>query len=305
MKVLTTGRLGEDFCNSFIESSLGITVKYVEILKQTDIEWADCLASFAPKDEINLNSVKWIHSFGAGVESYLNRHDLNRNLILSRTVGNLGLKMGEYCLCHVLNFSQNSYEIIDNQVQKKWVQLFPKSIRGKTALLIGTGKMAQGISIILKSVGVNTFGVNRSGTNHKAFNQCLKFGDISSISQSVDFVINTLPYTNDTENLLSKSFFSVFRNILFINVGRGKTVNITELKTALKDGNCAFAVLDVFEQEPLPKDSELWSNRKILITPHQSAITDINDIVMSFNSVYESIKGGKNNDLLVNINKGY
>lgn len=305
MNVLTSGRLGKEFCNSFMKNSFGITVKYVENIEQVDIDWADCLASFAPNEDINLNNIKWIHSFGAGVESFLNRLDLNNNVILSRTVGDLGFKMGEFCLCHLLNYSQNFYTIRDNQIKKKWIQIFPKSIKNKTALILGTGQMAQGISSVLKSAGVNTVGVNRSGVNHKAFNQCLNFDDIHSISRSVDFVINTLPFTNDTENLLSKSFFSVFTEVLFINVGRGKTVNTTELKLALKNGNCSYAVLDVFEQEPLSKDSDLWSNSKIFITPHQSAITDINDIIMSFNSVYKSIKGNRNNELLVNINKGY
>lgn len=305
MKVITSGRLGKEFYEHYKENDLGVKVKYVEELNQQDIDWADGLVSFAPKEEVNLKDLQWIHCFGAGVESYLNINDLNAELLLSRTVGDLGSKMGEFCLTHLLNYFQNFYTVRVNQSEKKWEQHWPKSVKAKNVLLLGAGEMAKGISSVLKTVEMTTIGVNRNGNPNKGFDQCIAFDDVQSIAGDVDAIINTLPHTKHTEGLLSKSFFNRFQNVLFINVGRGKTVNTSDLKFAISNGNCAYAVLDVFEEEPLPKSSDLWTNEKIIITPHQSALTDIHDVILSFEAVFHSIQNQEENALFVDIKKGY
>lgn len=305
MNILTTGRLGEDFYNSLVKNDLGLNVRFVDKLYQKDIEWADALASFATNDDINLSSINWIHSFGAGVEGFIKRNDLSTNLILSRTVGSLGLKMGEYCLCHILNYSQNTYKIISNQSKKNWLPIYPTSIRDNVALLLGTGEMSRGISKLLKNAGIKTIGTNTSGKQIADFDHCVSFNNLKLITSQVNFVINTLPITKNTIKVIDKPFFNLFKNVLFINVGRGKTVNIDDLKIALQYGNCDFAVLDVFDEEPLPTDSSLWVNQNILITPHQAAITDVNDILQSFESALNSIKQKEDNKLFVSIKRGY
>lgn len=305
MNILTTGRLGEEFYSSLVKNDLGLKLRFVDKLSQKDIDWANALASFANNDNVNISSLKWIHAFGAGVDGFLKRNDLNTNLILSRTVGSLGLKMGEYCLSHILNYSQNTYKIIRNQSNRKWVPICPNSIKNKVALFLGTGEMSRGISKLLTIAGIKTIGTNTSGKQISDFDQCVSFKNVNKVSSKVDFVINTLPITKKTNNVLDKSFFNLFKNVLFINVGRGETVNIDDLKTALHLGNCDFAVLDVFNTEPLPIDSSLWENKKVLITPHQAAITDVNDILKSFKSALNSIKQNEDNKLFVSIKKGY
>jgi len=305
MNILTTGSLGKEFYNSMVNNNLGLNVVYVEKLSQNDIEWADSLASFAPSDNVNLSGINWIHSFGAGVEAFLKRRDLSDNLVISRTVGELGLKMGEYCLCHILNYTQNTYDIFHNNIQKKWIPTYPSRIKNKTALILGTGEMAKGISQIIREAGVKSIGINTKGDQIEEFDNCVAFKDLKLVSNEVDFVINTLPLTNSTDKLLDHSFFNCFNGILFINTGRGRTVNTDDLQIAIKNRNCNFAVLDVFEEEPLPPDSPLWSNKNILVTPHQAAVTDVNDILLSFMSALESIKQQEDNNLFVDINKGY
>ena len=305
MKVLTTGRLGKAFYDYYKKNTLGITVRYVAKLQQEDIYWADALAAFAPKEKVLLDSLQWIHSFGAGVETYLQREDLNVQTTLSRTVGNLGAKMGEYCLTHILNFYQNLHALRKQQEAKKWKQLPPTSCRSKKVLLLGTGEMATGIASVLKLVGIEVIGANSTGSGNDQFVQCIPIHQVSGIANQVAVVINTLPLTKYTEGLVDKAFFSAFQQILFINVGRGKTVPTADLKYALHNGNCAFAVLDVFEQEPLSEDADLWIHPKVMITPHQSAITDIQDVVTSFTSVYHSLQSKTENALFVDIAKGY
>jgi phosphoglycerate dehydrogenase-like enzyme len=84
-----------------------------------------------------------------------------------------------------------------------------------------------------------------------------------------DFVILTVPHTPATEGMMHRGRFQRMKSTaFFINIGRGKTTRLNDLVAALKAGEIAGAGLDVFEQEPLPKDHELWAMSNVLITPH-------------------------------------
>lgn len=305
MNILTTGRLGKDFKNSLKFDHKELNIKYVQTVTQEDIEWADCLASFPIKENVNLSKLKWIHAFGAGIEPYLQRTDLHKDLVLTRTIGELGHRMGEFCLCHLLNFLQNTFSVYNNQRIKLWSQIFPKNLKDLNVMTIGTGEMAKGISSVLKRNGVHITGVNTKGNASEHFDDCVSFNQIHSISSSINCVINTLPLNENTSQLLDLDFFKLFNNSLFINVGRGKSVVIEDLIEAINLSHISFAVLDVFDQEPLPKDSELWNHPQLFISPHQAAITDQKDLINCFTSVLEAIKSGTKNSLFVDIKKGY
>ena len=300
MNILTTGRSGKEFCHALKDNTTDIVIKYVEELSEKDIIWADCLASFPVSEQIDLSGIKWIHSFGAGVEKYLQRKDINEEILLSRTVGKLGYKMGEYCLCHLLNFFQNTFYLYSRQKLKKWTPEYPESVNEKYVLILGTGEMAKGIAGVLRKLDINVVGLNKKGyINERNFNQCITFRELKPVASNISCVINTLPLHKNTTHLLDKDFFHHFKHILFINVGRGKTVVTKDLEEAISSGNVAFAVLDVFEEEPLPPDSSLWNNDHIFISPHQAAITDVEDIISSFLDVYQSVIRKEFNPLFV------
>jgi phosphoglycerate dehydrogenase-like enzyme len=94
-------------------------------------------------------------------------------------------------------------------------------------------------------------------------------------------------------------------NILFINIGRGNSVNEEDLIKALDRKNLRQAILDVFKQEPLPENSPLWDHPKCIITPHISGITLLEDVKQSFKIAYEALKSGEESKLLVDTDKGY
>ncbi|MER2110875.1 MAG: NAD(P)-dependent oxidoreductase, partial [Desemzia incerta] len=89
--------------------------------------------------------------------------------------------------------------------------------------------------------------------------------------KKADVVVNILPLTSETKAFFDQKMFTEMKEgTLFINVGRGPTVNTKDLIQALDDGKLAFAGLDVFETEPLPEDSPLWDRKDVLVTPHIS-----------------------------------
>jgi phosphoglycerate dehydrogenase-like enzyme len=82
-------------------------------------------------------------------------------------------------------------------------------------------------------------------------------------------VVGVLPKTGDTVNFFDKEFFGKMKpSGVFMNIGRGPTVNEPDLVDALKSKTIAGAVLDVYTVEPLPKESELWGLPNVLMTPH-------------------------------------
>lgn len=304
--ILATGRLGKEFSDAIKKIDNEFKGRYVDTPSPEDIDWADCLAAFSVPEEVNISGIKWIHSFGAGVESYISRKDLSARTILTKTTGNLGFKMGEFCLCHMLNYFQGTFKIYEHNRNRKWEPTSPQSLMDMTVLILGTGEMATGISNLLQPMRTTVIGVNSTGkVSDRSFSECIVFDSIKTTVDRVSCVINTLPLTKYTNGLLNARFFNLFEDILFINVGRGKSVVAGDLIPAIEKNNVAYAVLDVFEEEPLPGDSPLWTHPKIFISPHQSAVTDIRDIMDSFCQAYELMKSNKKNNLFVDFEKGY
>ena len=94
-----------------------------------------------------------------------------------------------------------------------------------------------------------------------------------------DVIVSVLPATRETRHLFTAERFSHCKpGAIFFNVGRGNAVHEGELLAALQAGKPAMAVLDVFEQEPLPADSPLWHQPNLIVTPHNSAYSFPEDV---------------------------
>lgn len=306
LKILTTGRLSTQFSVALEASNLRVLVKHVEQAQQSDIDWADCLASFPILDNLSLTNVPWIHSFGAGVDGFVLRKDLHPQVRLSRTTGHLGRKMGEFCLCHLLNFLQNIAAIQQDKATKNWQQRPSKRIRGQTVMLLGTGKMAQGVAQILAPLGAKIIGVNNSGsTNDSHFQRCVRMATTKEVSPDVDCIINTLPLHEQSALLIDLAWLSHFREALLINVGRGGTIKTDDLQQAFSERYLAYAVLDVFDHEPLPQDSWLWHHPQVFVSPHQAAITDVDDVMVSFTEALRARELGVDSDVFTDPRRGY
>ena len=306
IKVLSTGRLSTQFYEAFKGNTLGLDVQIADQVTQAQIDWADCLASFPIDAEVSLHKLKWIHSFGAGVDGFVKRTDLNKDLRLSRTTGALGAKAGEFCLCHILNFLQDTFAIYKDMQTQAWPERAAVSSKNKTVLLLGTGSMAQGVATLLRSVGITVIGVNTSGASAGPnFERCFRFEELPDTLSEVTCVINTLPHVAATQGLLDAHFFSRFQHALFINIGRGATVKTQDLALAIKAGQFAYCVLDVFEEEPLPKSSWLWQHPQVFVSPHQAAITDIDDVTKSFLAALEAYAVNTTNAYFVDKKKSY
>lgn len=304
--ILTTGPLAAQFSVALEASALSVCVKYVQHPQQSDIDWADCLASFPVSKALHLGKLPWIHSFGAGVDGFVARDDLNPELRLSRTTGLLGQKIGEFCLSHLLDFLQNTPALAQDKLTMNWQQRPATSIRDQRVLVLGTGAMAQGVARLLAPLGATVIGVNNSGRIADAsFHRCVTMADVGEVAAQVRCIINTLPLVEQTERLIDLAWLSRFGEALLINVGRGGSLKTDDLQRAFEEDYLAYAVLDVFDQEPLPPQSWLWHHPQVFVSPHQAAITDVQDVLASFTEALQALELGHDSDLFADLGRGY
>ncbi|WMN06362.1 D-2-hydroxyacid dehydrogenase [Marivirga arenosa] len=305
--ILTYGKLAEGFHDFIKEEYEELNCLVAQNKDEISTLLPDCqyIGGFNFLKDQSIDHLEWIHSFGAGVDSFM-RLNLPENLKLTKTKGKMGQRMAEYCLTYILEDLNKSNLYNVNQSTKTWDQVVPKSLSKQSVIIFGTGNISTDIAQVLQPLVKNIVGVNTSGKNKEFFDVCVpieKF-EIDNIDPEA-IIINTLPATENTYNIFDSSFFSSLQNAFFINIGRGHSVNEDDLLIALDKNQLRNAVLDVFKEEPLPKSSKLWEHSKCIITPHISGITLLEDVKQSFKIAYEAVIKGKSNNLMVDTERGY
>ncbi|MEM1380469.1 MAG: NAD(P)-dependent oxidoreductase [Pseudomonadota bacterium] len=257
-------------------------------LMVTEGPLADCagkrvlIAFRAPHDE-PLSTYDWVHIAGAGADKILPAlAPGEKTPILTRTVGKMGRQIGEYVLAAILADLQKHKARQTLQQKRQWsiadtegTWLFESDVA-----ILGTGGVAAGIAQMLKPLAKRVTGYARTARHEEPFERILPLTDF----QPTDVVINALPRTAATEGHCNDAFFARLQRSLFINIGRGETVDDAALLKALDAGSVRRAVLDVFAQEPLPPEHPFWTHPQIDVTPHVSGITRADDIAQAFNA---------------------
>lgn len=267
------------------------------------------LIAFSPGPEIaRYAEADWVHIAGAGangVLSCLAEFDMKPRLI-TRTLGRMGQQIGEYVLSYILADTQKHALRRGLQTTRDWDPDAgtPDIAADRTALIFGTGGIGGGVATTLKALGMQVWGASRRGTETPPFDSVFALTDLPDLT-SVDVVIGALPLTPQTHGLMGEDLFAQLNGALFINVGRGATADVDAVVAALDHGSLRHAVLDVLPVEPLPKDSALWTQAGITITPHVSGITLNADTVSAFVAAYRAIERGETPPLQVDAAAGY
>ncbi|MDN4166069.1 NAD(P)-dependent oxidoreductase [Cytophagales bacterium LB-30] len=306
LRILTAGRLAKEF--QAFAHELGLVSDYYSLaeLAKAPLHTYNAVAGFSVFHPVSLQSIQWIHSFGAGVDGHLQHPDLPDSTLITRTTGQLGRKMAEYCLAYILADVKEVFSTYAYQQQQAWKPQILRNLYNKKVLIVGTGAIGQRIAEMLVPLVPQVDGINTQGRAQAPFHQVMDWTQFTAKSHHpYEFVINTLPHYPATEGLLNKSFFEKFSQSYFITVGRGPTVVIADLLQALENKNLRHALLDVFVEEPLPKDSPLWRHPAITITPHHSGLTEFSEIKESFLEAYTAIKEGRLPGNAIDRSRGY
>ncbi|WKV09812.2 D-2-hydroxyacid dehydrogenase [Thermoanaerobacterium sp. CMT5567-10] len=223
----------------------------------------------------NAENLKWIHLLSAGADAMPFDVLKERKIILTNSKGVHKYQISEQVLGYMLLFERGLNYFIRKQMNREW----NKSVRvselyGKTVCILGVGSIGEEIARIAREFGMKTIGVRKSGNMSKFIDEMYTNENMIFAVSKADYVICVLPLTDETYHLLSKDFFKNMKNdAVFINIGRGKVVDESSLIDALKNKTIRGAALDVFEEEPLSKESPLWDMENVIITPHTAGIS--------------------------------
>jgi glyoxylate/hydroxypyruvate reductase len=234
---------------------------------------------FVWKQPLNLfdgmTNLRAVFSLGAGVETLLAGGGLPAGVPLVRMVDpGLATGMTEFVVLRVLHYHRNMHLHEANQRDGAWIQLRPKLPEDRAVGLLGLGNLGASCARALVGLGFDVRGWSRTPK---------LIGGVETVhgeDQLADFLCGTeilvclLPLTADTDGLLdARRFAQLPRGAFFVNVGRGRHVVEEDLLAALDTGHVAAATLDVFREEPLPRQHRFWTHPSVTVMPHCAALT--------------------------------
>ncbi|BBC61490.1 phosphoglycerate dehydrogenase [Melissococcus plutonius] len=226
--------------------------------------------------ESSTSQLKWIQTISAGIDTFDLKKLANKGILLSNGGGLYDFSIAEYVIGVLLTKFRGIKKSIQLQEEKKWAKnaIEPVQLTKQKLLIVGTGKIGQQIAQLAEGFGLKIYGINTSGHSVSHFIKCYSQKEMIQVVSEMDIVVNILPLTKDTYHLYNdKMFHAMKKGVIFVNVGRGPSVNTVDLIHALDEKILSFAALDVFEDEPLEKDSPLWEMENVLITPHIAGLT--------------------------------
>jgi len=270
------------------------------------IKEAEILLTWGIPDELlkEAENLTWFASLGAGNEHLVNNPLIPKSIPFTKATV-YGEMMAEYVFAYLLYFLRDLPKYFRSQKKRVWEQTRPERLRGKTMGILGLGSIGKEIAERGKQFGMNILGVKRNPESVEHVDQVFCPKDLEKMIPLADILVNTLPLTKETYRFLGERELRLMKEgaILF-NIGRGKTIDQNALIKNLKAGSIR-AVLDVFEEEPLPPESELWDLENVIITPHVSGINLPEEICEEFIRNYERWVRGKPLMNLVDREKGY
>jgi phosphoglycerate dehydrogenase-like enzyme len=209
--------------------------------------------------------VRWVHANSVGVDRLLCPELHGRTLTNARGVFDTAIT--EWVLGAVLAHIKGLSETWDNQRRGVWEHRVTGRLAGQRAAVAGTGSIGRAIAAGLSSLGVRVEIVgrpSRAGTTRGS-------DHLAEVARDADILVLALPLTAETTGLVDCAVLDALGPAGFlVNVGRGRSVVESDLADALRAGAIAGAALDVFETEPLPASSPLWTLPNVLVSPHMS-----------------------------------
>lgn len=220
-------------------------------------------------------SVRWVHNWGAGIDQLPLSELRRRGIAVTNASGVHAYPISETILGLMLSLTRKLHTYVRNQVSQTWHHAsLSEEMHGKTAGILGVGAIGLETARLCQAFGMRVLGLRRSGTASPYVDEMYDTGDLATLMAKSDYVVNILPYTDDTRHIVDARQFAQMKSTAFyINVGRGQTTDEAALIEALQTGRIAGAGLDVFAQEPLPTDSPLWRLDNVILTPHSSGST--------------------------------
>ncbi|MCW2942864.1 MAG: phosphoglycerate dehydrogenase-like oxidoreductase [Actinomycetia bacterium] len=215
--------------------------------------------------------LRWIHAAHVGVDPLMSPVLLASDLVVTNSRGTFDTAIAEYVTGLLLAFTKDLYGTWRLQQQRQWSHRITGMLRGQRIATVGTGSIGRCIAAMLKALGAEITLVGRRSAHDPEFGTIVSSQELAAVAGRVDTLILAPPLTEHTRGMVDHSVLAALGPAGYlINIGRGPLVVEADLLHALSSGQIAGAALDVFDHEPLPTDSPLWTASNVVVSPHMS-----------------------------------
>jgi phosphoglycerate dehydrogenase-like enzyme len=282
MKLLLTGtfKYSQEQLNTI--RSLGYEITFVQDervpldIDVSEFEAVVCNSIFLYNDITKFKNLKFIQLTSAGLDRVPLDYIKEKGIKLFNAKGVYSVPMAEWVVLKILEIYKKSRQFYDNQAEHKWdKQRDLLELTDKTASIIGFGSVGYEVAKRLKAFDVKVIGVGRRKIESDLLDEYYLINDIDVVLKKSEIVILTLPLTDETRHLIDRDKIKNLKdNSVLVNVSRGGVIDETALIEAIQCGKFLGVALDVFEEEPLGRDNPLWNFENVIITPHNSFVSD-------------------------------
>lgn len=227
-----------------------------------------------PDALVRLSSYRWIHFLSAGIEKIWSMDFDKSRVLMTKSSGVHSAPMSEYAIGAMLYFAKRFNRFVDQARRAEWHRFWLNELTGRQLTILGLGHIGQSIARRAKVFDMIVVGTQRQVRSIEYVDRVIEISEIKPELSRTDYLVVCLPLTVKTNGLVNDAFLEQLKyGSVLIDISRGGIVIGDAVVRALNIGQLSGAALDVFEQQPLPTNSELWRRGNVLLTPHVSGTT--------------------------------
>ncbi len=221
-------------------------------------------------------NLEWIQSLTTGTDAILKLRSLKPSVIVTSTAGMHAPQMSEMAFLHMLVLARDYVRMLDNQRSGTWERWPQPLLYRKTVVILGVGAIALGLAKRCRAFEMEVIGVSSTPRALPDFARVMPRSELERAAALADFLIALVPLSPETRHIVNAKVFAAMKpSAYFVNLARGGVCDEDALIEALKQKRIAGAGLDVFQNDPLPREHPLWSAPNVIITPRLGGISDI------------------------------
>jgi phosphoglycerate dehydrogenase-like enzyme len=292
--------LGEGFARAYddriaaIEADCGVTYERILLPDAPDarldedtlgrVELANFSADVFPERSRaffaathNAPALRWLHLFNAGTDHPIFQAFFDRGVAVTNSSGASAVPIAQTAIAGMFALARNLLPFATAQRERSWLEASavpaPPDLQTQTLVVLGLGAIGAEIARLGSAIGMHTIGVRRSPRRAEdPVDELVPPSELARVLPRADWLAIACPLTEQTRRIIDvKALDLMPEGAHILNVARGEIVEESALVAALESGHLAGAYLDVFEVEPLPDTSPLWSHPRVIVTPHASA----------------------------------
>lgn len=282
MQLLLTGAWQDAKENIFRLEQMGHAVRFLQYEQDPlpcPYDWVEgvvCNGLFLHHPIEEFKNLRYIQLTSAGFDRVDMNYVQSHGIEIHNARGVYSIPMAEFAISGVLQLYKQSRFFSENQKSHRWEKHRGlQELSGKTVCIIGCGDVGRECAKRFAAFGCHVIGVNRTVREESYMERVYALTELDKVLPIADVVVLAIPSTQDTARLMNEERLAHMKNgAVLVNVARGALIDTNAL--VAQADRLGGAVLDVFEEEPLPENSPLWEMKKVILTPHNSFVGDGN-----------------------------